>query len=144
MTNASQPAFLVQPSLDQTNIDTSDWVTLALGSERFDQNADFASNVFTAPVTGRYFLNCYVRLNSVDEAADYYWIKLVTSNRTIYGTLFDLDYLSADPNYWALNVAALADMDANDTVTVEIRQTNGTQQTDIDGTSSHFSGFLAC
>jgi hypothetical protein len=144
VTKPLQPAFLVQPSLDQTNIDTSNWVTLALGSERFDQNADFASNVFTAPVTGRYFLNCYVRLNSVDEAADYYWIKLVTSNRTIYGTLFDLDYLSADPNYWALNVAALADMDANDTVTVEIRQTNGTQQTDIDGTSSHFSGFLAC
>jgi hypothetical protein len=144
VTKPLQPAFLVQPSLDQTNIDTSDWVTLALGSERFDQNADFASNVFTAPVTGRYFLNCYVRLNSVDEAADYYWIKLVTSNRTIYGTLFDLDYLSADPNYWTLNVAALADMDANDTVTVEIRQTNGTQQTDIDGTSSHFSGFLAC
>ena len=146
MTNASQSAFLVKPSSDQNNFgqDPDAWVNVLFGTEVFDQNADFASNTFTAPVTGRYFLNAVIRLNDVDEAASYYWLRLNTSNRIIYGTLYDLDGLGSDPNYWALTVCALTDMDANDTVTLDIIQNGGTIQTDIDGTSSHFSGFLAC
>jgi len=146
MTNASQSAFHVDPSTDQNNFgqDPDAWVNVVFGTEVFDQNADFASNTFTAPVTGRYFLNAVVRLNSVDEAANYYWLRLNTSNRIIYGTLYDLDGLGSDPNYWALTVCALTDMDANDTVTLDIIQNGGTIQTDVDGSGTHFSGFLAC
>ena len=95
-------------------------------------------------MTGRYFFSGILRLNNVDEAASYYWVRVNTSNRVVYGTLFQLDGLSADPDYWALTVSVIVDMDANDTATLDILQGGGTQQTDIDGTGSHFSGFLAC
>jgi len=146
VTKPLQSAFHVDPSTDQNNFGQSPdaWVNVVFGTEVFDQNADFASNTFTAPVTGRYFLNAVVRLNSVDEAANYYWLRLNTSNRIIYGTLYDLDGLGSDPNYWALTVCALTDMDANDTVTLDIIQNGGTIQTDVDGSGTHFSGFLAC
>ena len=146
ITKPLQSAFHVDPSTDQNNFGQNPdaWVNVVFGTEVFDQNADFASNTFTAPVTGRYFLNAVVRLNSVDEAANYYWLRLNTSNRIIYGTLYDLDGLGSDPNYWALTVCALTDMDANDTVTLDIIQNGGTIQTDVDGSGTHFSGFLAC
>jgi len=143
VTNAYQPAFLVNPTSDQNNIANDAWVTIAFGTEVYDQNADFASNTFTAPVTGKYFLHCQVRSDQPDTASDYIWVKLVTSNRTIYGTLYDLGGLNSDPVYWNMTVSALADMDANDTVTVEVRSTGGTAQLDI-STNTHFSGFLAC
>ena len=49
----------------------------------------------------------------------------------------------ADGQY-GLNVAALADMDANDTAYVRVYLSNaGAAQMDIN-TVSHFSGYLAC
>ena len=53
MTNATQPCFLVRNSSDQSNISLATLVTVVFDTEVFDQNADFASNTFTAPVTGR-------------------------------------------------------------------------------------------
>ena len=94
-------------------------------------------------MTGKYFLNCQLRCDQADTASDYIWVKFVTSNRSIYGTLYDLGGLSGDPVYWNMTISALADMDANDTVYIQVRSTNGTAQMDI-STNTHFSGFLAC
>ena len=143
VTMPKQSAFLVNPTSDQTNIANDAWVTIAFGTEVYDQNADFASNTFTAPVTGKYFLHCQIRTDNPDTASNYIWVKLVTSNREIYGTLYDLGGLSGDPVYWNMAISALADMDANDTVTVQVRSSLGTAQMDI-STNTHFSGFLAC
>ena len=143
VTKPLQPAFLVNPASDQNNIVNNDWVTIAFGTEIYDQNADFASNTFTAPVTGKYFLHCQIRCDQPDTASDYIWVKFVTSNRTLYGALYDLGPLSSDPLYWNMNISALADMDANDTVYVQVRSAGGTAQLDI-SSNTHFSGFLAC
>ena len=52
-----QPAFLAQPSSVQSNIAVAGGaVDVAFATERFDQNADFATPSFTAPVDGRYLL----------------------------------------------------------------------------------------
>jgi hypothetical protein len=58
ITKPLQPAFLARPASEQANIAVGTEVTIAFGTEVFDQNADFASNTFTAPVTGKYFLSC--------------------------------------------------------------------------------------
>jgi len=140
VTMPNQSAFNAKNDGTQSNIATSSQVAVALGTERFDVNADFASNTFTAPVTGKYQLNVIMRLDNLDSAADYYELKLVTSNNN-YGILFDPDF-GQDNSYWDMTISVLTDMDASDTATVQIRQQSGTAQADI--VSITFSGFLAC
>ena len=142
VTMPAQPAFLAQPASDQNNIALGSPVSVVFGTEIFDQNADFASNTFTAPVTGKYHLDVHLYIESIDTAADYYQVRLITSNRTYYETL-DFGGYSADPVYGRLSLSVLADMDASDTSTVAILQVAGTQQTDVIDLS-YFSGYLAC
>jgi len=138
-----QPAFLAQPSTDQNNIAEGSDVTVLFGTERFDQNSDFTSNVFTAPVTGKYQLNIFLRLNNVDTAPAYYQFKIITSNRN-YTTTYDTGGFSSDLVYYSFSQSALADMDAGDTAYIAIHQHSaGTAQTDVDPETT-FSGFLAC
>mgnify|MGYP003152278349 CR=1 FL=1 len=139
ITKPLQPAFLVHPSTDQNNFSINTDVTVVFDSERFDNNSDFASNTFTAPVTGRYQLNLMLRLNSADTAASYYQVKMVTSNDNYTSTL--APNFSSDPNYFPINSSVLADMDANDTFVVKIYQSGGSAQTDI-SPNSFVSGFL--
>ena len=135
ITKPLQPAFLARPASQQANFAINASVAVAMGDEVYDQNADFASNVFTAPVTGKYSFNTALRLSSVDSAADYYHIQIVTSNRS-YQNIFDPDF-GQDAAYWALTLSCVADMDAGDTAYVAIVQGGGTQQTDIEA-QSHF------
>ena len=69
-----QPAFSVVPASQQSNFSTDSDVDIVFGTERFDINADFASNTFTAPVTGKYLLTYMVMLLNIDSAAAYYRI----------------------------------------------------------------------
>ena len=137
-------AFLVKPASQQNNIATGG-VTVVWGTEIFDQGGDFASNTFTAPVTGKYQLSVVLRLDNIDAASDYYRIDIQTSNRQYY-FLFEADLGTSagqDITRYPAAMSILADMDANDTAIVSILQNNGTAQTDII-TDSYFSGFLAC
>ena len=138
-TMATQPAFLVTSASNQENIVAGSVVTIVFGTEIFDQSTDFASNTFTAPVTGRYKLNALIGMEAIDTAATIYYINIVTSNRNYQSFFYPL--FSADFSY-SVNIGVLADMDANDTVTVGIEQTGGANQTDISAASS-FSGLLA-
>jgi len=141
VTMPKTPAFLARPTSNQNNIATNTDVTVVLGTEVFDQNANFASNLFTAPITGRYQLSFCLNLRNVDSAADYYEVQIVTSNRN-YNFIQDPDY-GQDSVYFSISGSALCDMDASDTARFKIVQANGTAQTDI-SSESHFSGYLAC
>jgi hypothetical protein len=134
-----QPAFLARPLVTQANIPASTTVTVVFGTEVFDQNSDFASNTFTAPVTGKYQFSYSLYLTNIDTAASYYEIYLETSNRA-YAFVIDPNFAS-DLNYLTLTQSVLADMDAGDTAYVTIRQQTGTAQTDIMDIS-FFSGYL--
>jgi hypothetical protein len=142
VTKAKQPAFQAHPASQQNNIAVASDVTVVLGTEVFDVGANFASNTFTAPVTGKYQLNLFIRIETTDTAADYYQTRIVTSNRTYIMTL-DPGALSSDPNYWTQSMSVLADMDASDAAYVTIVQNSGTVQTDIQ-LETTFSGYLAC
>ena len=141
VTMPSQPAFLVQPASLQENIPINATTTIAFGAERFDQGGNFASNVFTAPVTGRYQLNVNLYAQSVDSAAAYVQVSLKTSNRQHY-YIFSTTSLDQDAAYMSFPISVLADMDASDTAHVETQLNNtGAAQMDIDAVSS-FSGYL--
>ena len=137
-----QPAFLVYKSSSQS-FDHSTATTISWETEVFDNNADFGSNTFTAPVTGKYQFNINLRINQLDTSANYYQIYFVTSNRTFYPIQGALGF-DQDLAYWTMSVSALADLDASDTCYLRIYQSSGATQSSIDGQAitSNFSGFL--
>ena len=143
ITKPLQSCFLVgkSSSATQNNIAVNTNVTVTFDTETIDANADFASNTFTAPVTGKYFLTTSLRING-DSAADYYYAQIVASNRTI-GSIFDPDF-GQDFAFWTLTVSTVMDMDASDTAYVHIHQAGGSQQADINNseTWTYFSGYL--
>jgi len=142
MVNTGQPAFLVKPAVSQESIDNAAQITVDFGTEIKDQGNNYASNLFTAPVTGMYQFNASVELSNCATDADYYWINLITSNRE-YTCVCGLNVFSVDNEYMSLSLSVLADMDVNDTAYITVYQNGGTQQTDI-STRSFFSGHLVC
>jgi hypothetical protein len=142
VTKPNQSAFLARPSARQANLAINTTHTIVFDSEIFDQNADFSSNTFTAPVTGKYQLNVQLLIQQMDTATDFYYINLKTSNRN-YDQYWDNDDKAGDNSNGAgVSVVALADMDAGDTAYIEIIVPNsGAAQMDVE-TASAFSGYL--
>ena len=139
-TMPNQPAFQVIPASAQNNIAINTNVTIVFGTERFDVGANFASNAFTAPVTGKYLLTTHLRLDNFDKDATFYQLKITTSNKTYFMT-FDPGGFASDPAFYSMTNSVVADMDASDTVSIVLFQGGGTAQTDIEG-ESYFSGLL--
>jgi len=140
VTMPNQPAFLATPSSSQDNVAVGSDVTVVFGTEIFDQNSDFASNTFTAPITGKYQLQTSVRVQDLDASANFYFILIKTSNRN-YINIVDPDF-GQDNGYFTFTLSALADMDANDTAYVIIYVSGtGAVQADINNESA-FSGYL--
>ena len=143
VTMPKQSAFLVNPSSNQTNISVNATTTIAFGTERFDQNADFSSNTFTAPVTGRYQFNLFSFINDLNHGYSIFQVRLNTSNVTMTW-IIDPRFGDANPDYYPVHFSTLVDMDANDTAHVEMVIPNyGSAQVDFDA-SSYFSGYLVC
>ena len=143
VTMAAQPAFLAYNSASDTDVTGTDATTLDFDTEVFDQNADFASDTFTAPVTGRYLLTFRTRVYGVTAAADSINADIVTSNRTYRFRLDTLNDLRGNASY---SHTAIADMDATDTATVTILiQGESGNPNDIVGDArpdTSFSGIL--
>ena len=143
ITAPTTAAFLATPASVQSNIPINTTTTIVLGTEVFDQNGDFASNTFTAPVTGKYQLCLQVGMQNLDTVTAYYQLDIVTSNRT-YQFLYDPTERTGDVTYATFIVSALADMDASDTAFARLYLPNsGAAQADVN-TGTYFSGFLAC
>lgn len=119
--------------------DATDY-TVVFGSEIYDQNSDYASNTFTAPVTGRYLLNTSVAFSGVLVTHTTRELRIVTSNRE-YRNAY-IEALAESFNTLTINV--IADMDAGDTATVHLVVSGSTKVVDYeaDPKYSFFSGSL--
>ena len=145
ITKPLQPAFLARPASDQDNpdVNSGNAIDIVFGTEIFDQNGDFASNTFTAPVTGKYYLSTSLRLQNTDMDNAFYAVEIVTSNRS-YQNLLTLTGFDEDMSFLTLNVDSLADMDAGDTAKVILNaNASGNDTVDVD-VVSNFSGALIC
>jgi len=143
MTKPLQPAFQARPTSQQSNLPINANTTIIFGTEIFDQNGDFASNTFTAPVTGKYQLSVSLYVLNADIDVNYFSSILETSNRA-YSNVITTESYDADLSYTSITQSALVDMDANDTAYVYVNLPNqGAAQADIH-TNSYFSGFLVC
>jgi len=141
VTKPLQPAFQVRPSSSQLN--PANNATVVFDSETFDNNLDFSSNTFTAPVTGKYHFDLGIRYSGGVDNTNYVYFgnSLVTSNRN-YQWIFDPRVWDSNGTYIMINIGVLADMDANDTAHVTFF-IDGTNQSDIEP-QSWFSGYLVC
>lgn len=142
ITQPLQSSFLAYNSATDSNVATG--ATIDFDTEVYDQNADFAADVFTAPITGRYALHINVECTNLTASAHTaITMRIVTSNRT-YSTLIGDSALALENYTFTLSI--IADMDTSDTATVTISFTGGSNDIDIIGSSvtlgTTFSGSL--
>ena len=145
VTKPSNPAFLARNSSTDSNVTGNGTeVTIDFDTEVFDQGDDFASDTFTAPVTGRYQLNVSCEVSGVTSSHTIGQLQIKTSNRTIMADQNDTFQSAGSNGQCMYHGAFLADMDAGDTVTCTMTVHNGSQVVDIAAqNNTHFSGFLA-
>jgi len=143
VTKPLQPSFYVDKTDSQQTIPVNSDTTINFNTERYDTATAFASDTFTAPVTGKYFLNVGLLLGNPPTDASYMECAIVTSNRRI-GLLCDYDAFDQTTVYWAQNFSCVVDMDANDTVAVRIYQAGGAQNAFVfhNSASTYFCGIL--
>ena len=137
-----QPAFSVVPASDQDDATGNGTLaTVVFGTEIFDKNADFASNTFTAPVTGSYFLSASVTIHDVDANFTTGRLRITTSNRA-YMYEFDPAENISGAGVGSYSATVLADMDAADTAHVTIILYDSTKTVDIQVNGTFFQGYL--
>ena len=135
---AAQPSVLAYNSATDSNVTgAGTQVTVDFNTEIFDQNSDFASDTFTAPVTGRYLVSVGIMLVGTTAVSHGYIIcKLIASNRTTRA--HHESYLANNirDRHW-INAARIIDMDAADTLTIQVT-VNGESSNviDIEGAAS--------
>jgi hypothetical protein len=142
VTMPAQPAFLATANTQTDVTGDGTTYTVLFANEIFDQGSNFASNTFTAPVTGRYFLSARISFYGLLIGHTFQLFSIITSNRS-YRTLNSLATNSFTEN--GMQVSVLADMDAGDTATVQLEIAGSTKVVDIDAAVyTDFSGHLAC
>ena len=158
MTNTSQPCFLgyVETTINNVTGNNTEYrlgdtdVGAAL-TEVVDQSGDFVPGasggaVFTAPVTGNYFLSGAIATNNYSSAINSYCL-MITSNGTYQFYATGGSNVINSNNLMELGAGVVADMDAMDTAKMLIL-VNGEGADTIDITqnnrNSYFSGSLIC
>ena len=141
ITSPTQSAVSVRKTSTQSNMSNND--TITFDTEDRDQNADFASNTFTAPIDGNYLICVNVATTGPDADATYNRIKVNTSN---YNYSFDItaqqdfDDAQGDPDYLNFNGSIVTFMDANDTAVIVWSQAGGSAKADaFDSTFASFT-----
>ena len=139
VTKPNQPYFYVRAPGTQY-VTAGGYVGFTWNSEVKDVGGNFASNVFTAPVTGVYSLTLNVRYDGVKDGASYYNTTIATSNRS-HAQLFSPQGFDRNVDYWVFTMNVIADMDAGDTASCNVGQIGGSSGTSING-STAFYGYL--
>ena len=134
-----QPGFSAKTAVDQEDLAVAEVIDIVLGTEVWDSNADFASNTFTAPITGKYLFTWQINVYYLDSASSNISVYLTTSNR-LYKSHLDPDF-GQDNVYWCFSGSMVADMDTSDTAKMQIIQTAGSAQIHIN-TDTRFTGIL--
>ena len=136
---ASRPAFMVKNAANQLNLTGAGTVaTVIFGTETFDQGNNVSANVFTAPVTGRYFFSCAVKLTGLVTPVAF-TLNIVTSNQTFTHTIGNGDLGSTQVD---AELAIFCDMDASDTASVLVSGSGSTDVWDINSNPANFfSGY---
>jgi len=117
--------------------------TVDFNSELFDQGGDFASDIFTAPVTGRYSITAEVGLFNLSTSHDAASLKMVETDRTWeydWGNVGEYKDANGSIHYGA---TAIVDMDAGNTMRIQVRVNFGATSVGVTGNSAPKTWFSA-
>jgi hypothetical protein len=146
VTKTNNACFLVRDDTSETDVTGDGTVyTVPWDTEVFDQGANFASNTFTAPVTGRYMLVASVPIGStISSSHTTGQTVIVTSNRSYRVYYNPYTMAAGGANYANPVVSMIADMDASDTAYVQTLVSGGdkTVHTSAVTDARFFSGCL--
>lgn len=151
MTNTSQPAFryynlnnITNATGDATN------VFVTFDTKSFEQGSNFASNIFTAPVTGIYEFISQISIYNLGAAHTTGLFSFICSNSAYTtNTRFNpatMRELGSGNNILGVTISQLASLSASDTMQVEIQVSGSTKTVGILGGSAgtYFTGHLVC
>ena len=142
VTKPKQPYFRHTPT-GQNDLAINQWNDIEFATEQVDENGDFATATFTAPVDGVYMFTTALYMQSIDtdfgsvEAAfhttnDVYQIFILEPGKTF----------SSDSSYYSANGAVICDMDSGDTCIIKVYPAGGAAQMDINVSSTFTGGLL--
>lgn len=136
-----RPAFSYRTST-QNNISVNAWQTVNFNDKLFEVGSNFNTSTksFVAPVNGIYQFNVTVRTDNVDSASSYIQVKLEGAQTHHFG-LLSVNQFNADLAYMQWSGSASLQLNANDSIEVQIYQAGGSAQTGIHN-DSRFQGFL--
>jgi hypothetical protein len=149
-TNTSQPAFLASNGSTVSNVTGDGTVyTCQFNTENYDNGANFATNTFTAPVTGKYLFSSAMFVAAIGVAHTALTYNLVTSGGV------SLSFVNLNPAPIAngtnlfLSGSAIVLLTAADTVTMQLTVSNSTKTISWPGAAiganpSYFCGELLC
>jgi len=143
--STKQPAFRAYNSAQDANVTGDGTVfTLDFDTEVFDQGNNFSADTFTAPYTGKYFLQVACNSSSL-VAANNINLSTVTSNQTFAGNVLG-GPARTSANTMIQSEAVFTEMEAADTCTWTFTCDSATKVTDVEGGANvtWCSGFLVC
>ena len=129
-TNAS--GFLVTKSADQT-ISADTWTQVTLDQEIFDTDSVFASNAFTVPSTGNYYIFAHARINS-PNARQNVQIALYKGGSFFSGIMNDRVYANDNGHEIFCHFGGVISATASDVITLYARVQDNSEV--VAGTSS--------
>ena len=138
VTMAAQPCVSAFNSATDSNVTGNNThATVDFNSEIFDQNADFASDTFTAPITGRYLVSMQIQLLNITSSATATQCRIITSNRTYLKEQGKIPPDGSDRI--SVDRTTIVDMDASDTMTITTNVNGeGSDVIEIEGSASSF------
>jgi hypothetical protein len=146
--NPTLPAFLAYNSANNISVTGNGTAyTCEFDTEVFDQANNFAANIFTAPVTGKYLFKITLCLFGLAAAHNDHTVVLITTNRNYY--FHDSMPVGANPfvQWRTIDLGVITDMDAGETAYVLLNISGGNKDVGLYGTSTpdtRFSGHLVC
>jgi len=139
-----QPAFRAYRNAAADNVTGNGaWYSIIYDVENFDQNSDYstATGIFTAPITGNYYLSTGLVLNGCDEAV-LVNIGIVTTSLAYYQPFGGC----TGGHYIGSHVSVVAPMTAGDTAYVRCaavgEESNRDDMRVTEGIENFFCGYL--
>ena len=118
VTMAAHPCVMATNSADDSNVTGSSSAPYVdFDNEVFDQGGDFASDIFTAPVTGRYLMTMTLGISGITSAVSQISVQAVVSNNNSY-LWYENDWSGV--GYMFRSAAYIVDMDASDTAKIQV------------------------
>ena len=117
-----QPAARVTLS-GNLSVNHNTLTKVSFDTETYDKNGDFASNKFTAPVAGRYFIHCHAEIMDLADQKDF--LVCIYKNGSITNSANEK---SSSANYQTNSITDVLELAATDYIEFYVKHVHGSSR----------------